>query len=51
MPQQGALPPKLEGMVLRYYNNYVYIASGQASNSQDPYDFTGFFRYNLNNNT
>ena len=46
MPRNGNLPPKVEGAVIEYYDNYIYVAGGQATSSAARYP-NGFFRYNL----
>ena len=46
MPSTGQLPPHLEGAEIEYYDNYIYLAAGQATSSPNMYP-GGFFRYNL----
>ena len=46
MPNYGITPPQVEGAEIKYYNNYIYMAAGQATSSPNKYP-NGFFRYNL----
>ena len=46
MPSTGQLPPHLEGAEIEYYDNYIYLAAGQATSSPNMYP-GDFFRYNL----
>ena len=50
MSKQGSPPPPLEEAEIQYFDNYLYLAAGQATTSVNMYP-NGFFRYSLKNNT